>query len=93
MSKPYAFSLQFDVEEDTGRILAAFFRVRTGKPARAREFANGSAFAHYNVRGELLGIELLGPCKITVLDKIIAREAAVKRFIHGALPREMLLSA
>jgi len=66
LSKQYAFSLQFDVEQDTGRILAAFFRLRAGKPARTREFGNGSAFAHYSVRGELLGIELLGPCKVTI---------------------------
>jgi hypothetical protein len=92
MKQALSFRMTVDVDKEDGHIIAVFFRVREGKSAQAREFANGSAFAHYNSRGELLGIELLGPCNITVLDKITAREPAVRKFIHSAIPREMAVA-
>ena len=93
MKTNYAFQVSVDVATKTGEIVAVFFRVRSGKPARAKEFAGGSAFAHYNNRGELLGVELLGPCEISVLDRIVARESTVRKFIHRTIPREMELCA
>jgi hypothetical protein len=93
MKNKYNFQVQVDVEEETGRIVAVFFRVRSGRPAHAKEFADGAAFAHYNNRGELLGVELLAPCEIKVLDRIVARDAIVKQFIHRSIPREMELCA
>lgn len=92
MSKPYSFRIQVDVEEKSGRTLAVFFRVREGRSAEAREFADGAAFAHYNNRGALLGIEILSPCEITVIDRIAPREPMVKKFFRDKMPREMAIA-
>lgn len=85
MRKP-AFSYHVDVEEATGRILAAFFRFREGRSAEAREFANGSVFAHYNNRGDLIGIEILGPCKIALVNQITNKVPDIKKFVRDTLP-------
>jgi hypothetical protein len=57
-----------------------------------KEYDGGSVFADYDRQGELLGIEMLAPCKVSVLDKIAGQEPA-KRFIKGAIPRAMLVKA
>jgi hypothetical protein len=57
-----------------------------------RKFANGNAYANYAMGGQLLGIELLGPCEITVLDKIAGRDRKVKEFVKRSIPRKMALA-
>ena len=93
MKQTHTFKLSVEVDDKDGRVIAVFFRVREGRPARAREFANGAAFAHYNNRGELLGIELLSPCQITVLDKIVGKDSAVRKFVRNTIPNAMLAAA
>ena len=92
------FDLSVETDNDTGRVIAVYFQVRKGKAATVREYANGQAFANYNSGGELLGVELLAPCNIRVLDKI-ANTASVsirertKRFLRSSVPREMVETA
>jgi len=82
-----------DVDKETGLILAVYFRVRTGEAAETREFAGGSAFADYDSKGRLLGVEILAPCEVTVLDKISKEEPKpVKTFLRGSMPVQMLAS-
>jgi hypothetical protein len=56
------------------------------------EHCNGAAFANYSDKGELLGVELLAPCKPSVLMRITA-DPNVKKFIRGGIPRQMALAA
>ncbi|MGH7135903.1 MAG: hypothetical protein ACREHD_09195 [Pirellulales bacterium] len=49
------------------------------------------AFANYNRKGELLGIELLGPCRLSVLDRV-AKSKPVRDFVRRVTPREMALA-
>jgi uncharacterized protein YuzE len=87
-------TLRADVEVDgeTGKIDAVYFYIRPGKAAETREFADGRALADYDRKGNLLGIELLGPCEVEILDKISRGEPApVKIFLRGSIPREMAL--
>jgi hypothetical protein len=87
----FFFEVSVETDKSTGAILAVYLRLRKGKSARVVELANGNAFADYNSRGKLLGIELLGPCRVTVLDKITRKEpAAVRSFVQRAAPREMV---
>ena len=76
--------------EFTGAVLATYFQVRRGKSAETREFAGGKAFADYSDKGHLLGIELLEPCRIGVLDQI-AVEPPVRKFVRTAIPKKMML--
>ena len=80
-------------DRKTGRLMAVYFQIRRGKATKVREYADGNAFANYNEAGELLGIELLGPCNVRIVDKIAKRDAAIKKFIRSSSPRRMLVRA
>jgi len=87
-----SFSFKMSVETDraTGKLLAAYFKVRNGRVAKTVEYADGSAFADYGEDGKLLGIELLGPCEITVLDRIARKQPKVKEFLRRHIPRQLV---
>lgn len=89
--KDLHFRVSTEVEEGTGSILAVYFQIRKGQAFKVKEFADGRAFANYDVKGKLLGVELLGPCEITVLDQIARKEPRAKSFIRKSIPREMAL--
>lgn len=92
------FGVHVDVDRATGKTLGVYFAIREGKAASVEEFADGAAFANYGKKGELLGIELIGPCKIQVFDKISKSEPAapvrkqVRDFLKRTAPREMVLA-
>lgn len=91
--KPAAFipALEVSIDEKTGLVRAAYLRVRKGKVEETQEVSEGSAFADYAADGLLLGVELLAPCKVKVLDRIAANEPEpVKRFLRGGPPRELV---
>ena len=90
--KELEFRVNIEVEKKTGTVLAVYFQIRKGRAARVREFAEGNAFANYSATGELLGIEILGPCDITVVDKIAPREPKVRNFIRKSMPPAMALA-
>lgn len=84
------FGVSIEVDNATGDILAVYFRVRTGKSVRTEEVADGIVFADYNARGELLGVEMLGPCPVSVLEDITSEEPEARRFVSRSAPREMV---
>ena len=91
MSEPrYSFSTS--VDERTGRVMAVYFRLRQGEVDETKEVVEGKAFADYASDGALLGIELLAPCDVAVLDAIAQEEPEnVRRFFRRVSPREMVL--
>ena len=89
------FQIEVDTDDATGDVLAVYFRIREGRVRKTSEFADGLAFADYDVNGRLLGIELLGPCRISIVDKIAAKEPLdirkqTKRFMKNAGPPSMI---
>jgi hypothetical protein len=91
MASQFLPALQVSVNEETGSIRAAYLRVREGKVAETREVAEGQAFADYDASGTLLGVELLAPCELAVLDGVAAQEPEpVKRFLQGSAPYELI---
>jgi len=93
MKRKIYLRTEIEVDDETGKPVAFYFYIRPGKAAETREYAHGKALADYDRQGNLLGIELLGPCEITVLDKISQREPTpVKNFLRSSIPREMALS-
>lgn len=88
-----SFSIDVSVDEETGRLMACYINLREGQAAETRELQPGRAYADYDDEGQLIGIELLGPCSLTVLDSIAEKEPeSVKRFVLGAPPRELVLT-
>jgi hypothetical protein len=68
--KSKSFSVHVQAHPRTGHPMAAYFHVRDGKASEVRELADGAIFANYDRKGELLGVELLSPCKKSVLRKL-----------------------
>jgi hypothetical protein len=88
---PPRFKAEVSVNDQTGNVVAVYLRVREGEVARTKEVEDGVAYADYDASGELLGVELLGPCDVVVLDSIAeGQPEAVKRFIKGSAPRALV---
>jgi uncharacterized protein YuzE len=91
-SDKFSFQVSVETHNRTGAVMAAYFQIRKGKPKCTKEYADGNAFADYDRHGRLVGIELLAPCSLSVLDKI-AKQGTTKQFLRGAVPRGMLVTA
>lgn len=87
----FRFRTTVQTDERSGRIMAVYLQFREGKATKVVEHADGNAFANYNRKGELLGIELLGPCRLSVLDRV-AKSKPVRDFVRRVTPREMALA-
>jgi Protein of unknown function (DUF2283) len=84
------FQLEASVD-DTGRIVAAYLRVRDGQVAETKELQEGVAYADYDSQNMLLGVELLGPCEVAVLDALVGNEPeSIRRFLSGGVPRGLV---
>ena len=88
----FAFRVSIETHDRTGKVVAAYFQVRKGKVKATKEYADGNAFADYDKHGDLLGIELLAPCRAAILDSI-AKQASAKRFVRNAVPQGMLVTS
>jgi hypothetical protein len=93
--KPFFFQVAVDTDDATGEVLAVYFHIRKGQVQKTVEFAKGSVFADYDRLGQLLGIELLGPCNVSIVDKLAPDESAeirkrTKRFMKEAGPPAMV---
>lgn len=89
------FGISVDTDDATGEVIAVYFQIRRGKVHETREFADGAAFADYSKQGEILGIELLSPCNVSIVDEVAAQEPTsvqvrMKRFMRQAGPRQMV---
>jgi uncharacterized protein YuzE len=91
MKRSLSFGVLVTTNKVTGEIMAAYLQIREGKAAEVREYCDGAAFANYNRHGELIGIELLAPCKLSVLTRI-SQDNSVKRFIRHGIPRQLELA-
>ncbi len=79
------------MDEQTGIVRAAYLRIRKGEVAETKEVSEGRAFADYDANGNLLGVELLAPCEVAVLNQISSHEPEpVRRFLMGSPPRELV---
>jgi len=88
----FFFRVSVETHDQTGEVIAVYFQVRKGKLQKTKEYADGNIFADYDKHGKLLGIEVLAPCQVAVLDNIAKQESA-KRFVRNALPGGMLVTA
>jgi uncharacterized protein YuzE len=85
------FRLEVSYNETTGEPVAAYLRVREGKVVETKEISEGIAFADYAADGLLLGVELLAPCQVEVLDRLSEKEPEpVRRFLRRGVRKEMI---
>lgn len=80
-----SFEVSIETDHRTGEIMVVYLQVRRGKVAKTKELVDGTAFADYNAKGELLGVEFLAPCSVNLSDKI-SDAPDVKKFIRQKLP-------
>jgi uncharacterized protein YuzE len=92
MAKP-KFRLEVSYNETTGDPVAAYVRVREGKVAETKETSTGTAFADFSADGSLLGIELLAPCRIDILEGVSEKESEqVRQFLRRGIRKEMIVA-
>ena len=89
------FQISVDTDDETGQVLAVYLRVRAGRVRETREFAGGKAYADYDVHGHLIGIEILEPCRVSIVDKIAEDEPKelrklAKKFMKDSTPSVMI---
>ena len=89
------FKVTVETEDETGDVLAVYFQVRKGRHDHTKQFADGAAIADYDKHGYLLGVELLAPCAVRVVDELAKDEprlvrSEVKRFMKRSGPRELV---
>jgi hypothetical protein len=90
MKEP-VFRMEASFDDETGRTVATYLRTREDKVAETKEIKEGLAYADYDAGGLLLGIELLGPCEVELLESIADREPeAVRRFLKNSVPRGLV---
>ena len=83
--------LGLEIDHRTGELIAAYLQIRRGKSAEVREFENGNVFADYDHAGHLLGIEILGPCRVAVLTRLARDEPQpVRKFLRASVPVSMV---
>ena len=90
MKSQHNYEVTVQVNGNTGAVLAAYFRVRRGNSAETKEFAGGKLVVDYDKKGQLLGIEVLAPCKRSDITKILTDEPEVKKFVRQSAPRELI---
>jgi uncharacterized protein YuzE len=87
------FGLVVTYNDRTGDPVAAYVRIREGKAAETKEISEGIAFADYGVDGLLLGIELLAPCSVEILDRVSEKEPEpVRHFLRRGVRKEMIFA-
>ncbi len=93
----FEFDVSVTTDKATGRVMAAYLKVRGGKVAKTVELEEGTALADYDSRGRLLGVELLAPCRLAVMERVMKKETAARRelirqFFRSASPRQLVLA-
>lgn len=94
MEHDFSPKIDVSIDENTGIVRTAYCRIRSGEVADTREVLEGRAFADYDAKGFLLGVEILAPCKVEILDRLVECESEpIKRFMRGSPPKELLLAS
>lgn len=90
---PATFRVEASFDDVSGRMVAVYLRVREGVVAETREPKEGYAYADYSADGELLGVELLGPCDADILESLGRNEPEpVQRFLRDSVPGAFVTS-
>ena len=81
------FELSLSAGED-GTLETMYIRFRNGKVKRTREVIEETVIADYDEHDDLVGIEILGPVKLSELAKLVEqpRRTSFRKFVKHSGP-------
>jgi len=79
---------------DDGTLEALYVLIRLDKVACTKEIIKDILLADYNKKGDLVGIEVLAPVRITKLTKLVdkPKQRSFRKFVEQNAPEELVLS-
>jgi uncharacterized protein YuzE len=89
--QPIGYEISTSAGED-GTIEAAYIRFSHGPVAETREINGDVLLADFDKEGNLVGVEILAPVKISVLTELVQppKRAPFERFIREAAPQKLV---
>lgn len=63
--------IRFEIDPDDGEVLAAYVHLVDGKAFRTVEIAEGECYVDEDENGRLLGVELLCPVALHLLEEVL----------------------
>ena len=74
-----------------GKLLAGYIHLRKAKAARTKVIVEDTVLADDDSRGNLIGIEILGPVQIKILTRLVnsTDRAAFRRFAKDGIPASL----
>lgn len=91
MNEPIGFEFSVSARDD-GTLEAAYIRLRRAPVARTEEVLEDGLLADYDRQGNLVGIEILSPVKLSSIVRLVDedRREPFRRFVRRAAPEEFL---
>ena len=79
---------------DDGTLEAVYIRISNHKVAKTDEVIEDVLLVDLDSRGELVGIEILAPVKLSKITQIVEkpRRAAFRKFVKQAAPKDLVHS-
>lgn len=92
-SRDIGFELAISARVD-GTIEAMYIRLMDGVVDHTQELIPGILMADYDAQGELYGLEVLAPVKLSDLMARVSplKRASFERFVKNSVPRKFLKS-
>jgi uncharacterized protein YuzE len=92
-SKIIGFEISVSTRDD-GTIEAAYIKLADGKVAKTTEISQDVALADYDAAGNLLGIEILAPVKLSQITPLVEppRRPSFRKAVKNAAPRQLVLA-
>ena len=77
---------------DDGTLEAAYIRFKSGRVAKTREIREDTLLADYDHSGDLVGIEILSPVKLSDLTDVVEapRRSFFRKFVKHAVPQQFV---
>jgi uncharacterized protein YuzE len=96
MRNPKAIGFEVSISgRDDGTIEAAYIQISTDPVHRTKEIRKDIILVDYSDEGELVGIEILAPVRMSELVKLVKKKQpkhGLKKFIASSVPRELVLA-
>lgn len=87
------FKLSISASAD-GALQAVYIRLCSNKIARTKEIVDDIVMADYDARGQLVGIEILAPVRLTIISRLVdqQRRRPFRRFVKEQAPDDLVLA-
>ena len=91
--KSIGYELSISGRND-GTLEALYIRMLTDKVAYTEEVVEDILLADYNKKGELVGIEVLAPVRISKMTKLVDKpqKTSFRKFVKQSAPEELVLA-